>query len=366
MMTRKKQVKEKSTKKERSAVVKETKVKVAKKTARKLTAKREKTSQAAIVSKKRIKAKAKPRKIVKPESKPRVGPFSTAAVTKTKEAVYQVKPKVEKPSIQALPPEVEGKLLELDFPITVKDLAVKIQIKPSVLIKKLMEKGLMTGINQALEDQIAIEISRDFGFKIKKALGLEETMIDAHQKEDSPESLKPRPPVVTLMGHVDHGKTSLLDKVRKTRVAESEHGGITQHIGAYQVAVESELHGPGEKKIVFLDTPGHEAFTMMRARGAQVTDIVVLVIAADDGVMPQTIEAIDHAKEAKVPIIVAINKIDKPQANIDRVKKQLSQQGLTPEDWQGKTITVEVSAKTGQGIDEFTGIRDVRTKGKLR
>lgn len=351
MMTRKKEVKEKSTKKRRRAVVKETKAKLAKKTSRKPTTKREKAPP--LVSKKRIKAKARPHKIVKPQSKVEVEPLSTATVIKTKEAAYQIKPKVEEPSIQALPPEVEGKLLELDFPITVKDLAIKIQIKPSVLIKKLMERGLMMGINQILEDQIAIDISKNFGFKIKKALGLEEAIIDAHQREDSPESLKPRPPVVTLMGHVDHGKTSLLDKVRKARVAESEHGGITQHIGAYHVVAKSQLQGSEEKKIVFLDTPGHEAFTMMRARGAQVTDIVVLVIAADDGVMPQTIEAIDHAKEAKVPIIVAINKIDKPQANIDRVKKQLSQQGLTPEDWQGKTITVPVSAKTGQGIDEF-------------
>jgi translation initiation factor IF-2 len=225
-----------------------------------------------------------------------------------------------------------------------KDLAIKLQEKPSVLIKILMDMGVMAGINQVLAEQVAEKLGEKFGFKLKKAPDEEELLLRIHQEIDKPQILQARPPVVTFMGHVDHGKTSLLDAIRKSKVVESEHGGITQHIGAYRVVLP-------QGKITFLDTPGHEAFTAMRARGASITDIVVLVVAADDGVMPQTREAIDHARAAGVPIIVALNKIDKPQANIEWVKKQLSELNLTAEDWGGKTITVPVSAKTGEGID---------------
>ncbi len=236
--------------------------------------------------------------------------------------------------------------IELEFPISVKDLSVKLQIKPSRLIQELMQMDILATINQKLSQDDAIKISERFGFKAKPISDKEEQILHLHRQKDDPQSLRPRPPVVTLMGHVDHGKTSLLDIIRKTNVVDIEHGGITQHIGAYEVNLP-------KGKITFLDTPGHEAFTAMRSRGAHITDIVVLVVAADDGVMPQTVEAIDHARAAGVPIVVAINKIDRPQANVDRVKKQLSDLGLVPEDWQGKTITVGVSAKTGEGIEEL-------------
>ncbi|TAM35489.1 translation initiation factor IF-2, partial [bacterium] len=234
----------------------------------------------------------------------------------------------------------------LTLPITVKDLAIKLQEKPSVIIKHLMGMGIMAGINQSLDEAAAGKLCLKYNCAIKKAPDAEEIALQQHKEKDSSDKLKPRPPIVTFMGHVDHGKTSLLDAIRKTKVAEGEHGGITQHIGAYRVILP-------EGEITFLDTPGHEAFTAMRARGASITDIVVLVVAADDGIMPQTQEAIDHARAAGVSIIVAINKIDKPQADIDMVKKQLSGVGLTAEDWGGKTITVPVSAKTGAGIDNL-------------
>ena len=238
------------------------------------------------------------------------------------------------------------KELEFEFPVTVKDLAVKLQEKPSNIIKFLMEMKMMVGINQPLEERMVAKLCEKYNCKIKKAPDEEELALFVHKEEDNPQVLKARSPIVTFMGHVDHGKTSLLDAIRKSKVAELEHGGITQHIGAYRVKL---AHG----EITFLDTPGHEAFTAMRARGASVTDMVVLVVAADDGIMPQTQEAIDHAKAAGVPIIVALNKVDKPQANIDRVKKQLSELSLAAEDWGGKTITVPVSAKTGEGIDDL-------------
>jgi len=258
-------------------------------------------------------------------------------------------PKIEiKPEIKVAPvlPVVELKELELELPITVKDLAIRLQEKPSVIIKSLMDSRIMVGINQALDEAVATKICEKYHCKIKKALGVEEAALNLHHLKDAPKDLKPRSPIVTFMGHVDHGKTSLLDAIRKTKVAESEHGGITQHIGAYRVVL---AHG----EITFLDTPGHEAFTAMRSRGASITDIVVLVVAADDGIMPQTQEAIDHARAAGVSIIVAINKIDKPGADIDMVKKQLAKLDLNPEDWGGKTITVPVSAKTGEGIDNL-------------
>ena len=250
-----------------------------------------------------------------------------------------------------LPVEIEVKIapekeIELELPITVKDLAIRLQVKSSVLIKQLMGMGVMIGINQTLDEAVLNKLCLKYNFGIKKALNAEEMVLQEHQKIDQPKELKSRSPIVTFMGHVDHGKTSLLDAIRKTKVTEGEHGGITQHIGAYRVSL-------AQGEITFLDTPGHEAFTAMRARGARVTDIVVLVVAADDGIMPQTQEAIDHAKAAGVSIIVAINKIDKAQANLDTVKKQLAAVGLNPEDWGGKTITVAVSAKTGVGIDSL-------------
>jgi len=258
-----------------------------------------------------------------------------------KRVVPEVKREIPEVKAPAVP---ELKELELKLPINVKDLAIKLQEKPSILIKILMDMKMMVGINQVLDEKIVAAICEKFGFRIKKAPDEEELALQIHQRIDEPRELQPRPPIVTLMGHVDHGKTSLLDVIRKSKVAESEHGGITQHIGAYRVVLPN-----GE--ITFLDTPGHEAFTAMRARGASITDIVVLVVAADDGIMPQTQEAIDHARAAGVSIVVAVNKIDKPQANIDRVKKQLSEFNLTSEDWGGKTIVVPVSAKNGQGID---------------
>ena len=286
--------------------------------------------------------------VVKPEVKPVI---KQEVKSEPKPEVKPViKPEIKAEIKQEVKPQVKEtahlKELELKLPIIVKDLAIRLQEKPSVIIKMLLDMRIMAGINQALDEEAVAKVCEKFGFKIKLALGEEELALRIHQEIDKPQSLKPRPPIVTFMGHVDHGKTSLLDAVRKTKVAESEHGGITQHIGAYRVHLP---HGD----ITFLDTPGHEAFTAMRARGAKITDIVVLVVAADDGIMPQTKEAIDHARAAGVSIIIAVNKIDKPQADVDRVKKQLSEMDLLAEDWGGKTITVPVSAKNGTGIDNL-------------
>jgi translation initiation factor IF-2 len=298
----------------------------------------------------KVEHKVEPPKIVpkvepaihhKPEIK--VAPVAHAPKHEPK---VEVKPEVKPAPIVPAVPAVELKELELELPITVKDLAIKLQEKPSVIIKSLMDSRIMVGINQTLDEAVVAKICEKYRCKIRKALGVEELALNLHHSKDDPKDLKPRSPVVTFMGHVDHGKTSLLDAIRKTKVAESEHGGITQHIGAYRVVLP---HG----EITFLDTPGHEAFTAMRSRGASITDIVVLVVAADDGIMPQTQEAIDHAKAAGVSIIVAVNKIDKPGADVDMVKKQLAKLELNPEDWGGKTITVPVSAKTGEGIDNL-------------
>ncbi|MDD2703337.1 MAG: translation initiation factor IF-2 [Candidatus Omnitrophica bacterium] len=283
---------------------------------------------------------------------PPVSPVPAAqvsAVSSVTPAAKEEKPAVPAVSVVSAPVSAavsEAKELELEFPVVVKDLAVKLQEKPSILIKLLMGMGVMATINQALDEVAANKICGKYGFKIKQAPNQEELALVAHKQQDKPEELVMRAPIVTFMGHVDHGKTSLLDAIRKSKVVDSEFGGITQHIGAYRIAVS---HG----EITFLDTPGHEAFTAMRARGAKATDIVILVVAADDGIMPQTREAVDHARAAGVTIVVAINKIDKPQADLNRVKKQLAELNLAAEDWGGKTITVPVSAKTGEGIDDL-------------
>ena len=230
--------------------------------------------------------------------------------------------------------------------LTVGELAKKLYLEPSEIIKKLFLLGVMATINQDL-DKDAIElIAGEYGVEVEEEIKVDTTDLDVYFSEDNEEDLVERPSVVTIMGHVDHGKTTTLDAIRHTKVTAGEAGGITQHIGAYQV----EENG---KKITFLDTPGHAAFTTMRARGAKITDITILVVAADDGVMPQTIEAINHAKAAEVPIIVAVNKIDKPTANPDRVMQELTEHGLVPEAWGGDTIFVPISAKMGEGIDNL-------------
>jgi translation initiation factor IF-2 len=233
--------------------------------------------------------------------------------------------------------------------MNVAQVAEGLMISNAVMIKKLMQLGLMASINQVIDRDTIEVIALDEGFKVINEVITDLARYDEMEIKDSASDMKKRPPIVTVMGHVDHGKTTLLDAIRKSRVVEGEAGGITQHIGAYQVIRNGEA-------ITFIDTPGHAAFTEMRARGAKVTDIVVLVVAADDGVMPQTIEALDHAKAAKVPIVVAINKMDKPSANPDRVMTELSEQGLIPEAWGGKTPFVHVSALRKQGIDELLDV----------
>ena len=277
--------------------------------------------------------------------------------------LFGTKKKVETPA-SVVPKEIE--IMET---VSVSDLARKMNLKASEVIGKLMGMGMMVTITQSIDSDTATLLAAEYGCEVHLISLYDETVIES-EKDDGVELL-PRPPIVTVMGHVDHGKTKTLDAIRNANVAAGEAGGITQSIGAYSVKTD-------KGRITFLDTPGHEAFTMMRARGAQVTDIVVLVVAADDGVMPQTLEAISHAKEAKVPIIVAVNKVDKPEANPDRVKTQLSDHGLAPEEWGGDTQYVHISALKGQGIDdlldaillqaemlELTANHECRAEGKI-
>ena len=253
----------------------------------------------------------------------------------------------EKEQLRHIPKRAVLTSITIPESITVKDLAEALKKTSTEVIKKLMVYGIMATLNQEIDFDTATVVSEEFGVKTEKAVVIneEDILFDDNEQED-PEKLVTRPPVVVVMGHVDHGKTSLLDAIRSTHVIDSEAGGITQHIGAYTVKING-------RNITFLDTPGHEAFTAMRARGAQVTDVAILVVAADDGVMPQTIEAINHAKAANVSIIVAINKIDKPGANPDRVKQELTQHGLVSEEWGGDVICVNVSAKKRENIDQL-------------
>jgi len=291
---------------------------------------------------------------VPPRPAPGVGrrppaPADTRPRRKRKERKVSVPAMPAKPKPE-LPPVPEK--ISLSEAVTVKELAEKLNRKSKDVIAKLIGRGVLATINQPLEPDVAIDVAKEFGSEAAIQTFEEEAQAhavgsaDGAVPTDAPEDLRDRPPVVTVMGHVDHGKTSLLDSIRTTDVVAGESGGITQHIGAYQVEKK-------DRKITFLDTPGHEAFTLMRARGAQATDIVVLVVAADDGVKPQTLEAIDHARAADVPIVVAINKIDKPGSNPDRVKQQLADRELMVEEYGGQTVSCEVSAKKGTGIEDL-------------
>jgi translation initiation factor IF-2 len=283
--------------------------------------------------------KPRPRLVVEP-------PRPVAATTHAPDA--RTFPSRPAPVDVAPPAPPAPKILKVGEGMTPKELAEKMSATPSDVIKRLIKLGVLVTINTPIDPETIGKVAQQFGYTMEKA-SPEEMMEEGATDVESPDLLKPRAPVVTVMGHVDHGKTSLLDAIRHTNVIATEAGGITQHMGAYEV----EVPGHAVNRVVFLDTPGHEAFTAMRARGAQATDIVVLVVAADDGVMPQTIEAINHAKDAKVPILVAINKIDRPNADPNRIKQQLTEYGLLSEEWGGETIFVSVSAKRREGIENL-------------
>ncbi|MBI4179245.1 translation initiation factor IF-2 [bacterium] len=300
-----------------------------------------------------------------PAPPPKPAPQPPAPVKKpepAKAAPVAAAPKPQSPPAPVPAPAPKPvqplKKLSLPFPLRVVDLARAADKSVAEVVGKLMGLGMMVSANAPLDKDAAILIAQEYGFELELQEETEEAPVAeaAVEEIDDPKNLKPRPPVVVVMGHVDHGKTSLLDAIRKTRVAEGEFGGITQHIGAYRVDV-----GKG-KTITFLDTPGHEAFTAMRARGANVTDIAVLVVAADDGVMPQTVEAISHARAANVPIIVALNKIDKVEGDKQRVLKSVSDQGLVPEAWGGDTVVVEISALKGTGMPSLLEMIELRAE----
>ena len=285
---------------------------------------------------------------VKPAADEAPAPELPEAAVEVTAAAEVETPVAEAPEAEPQPAEVvkepEGPaVITVSDSVTVRDLSEKLGVKSKVLIKELFSRGVMATINRSLDRDTIQQLCDIFDAQVE-FVSEQEALVREEHVVERPEDVQARAPVVTVMGHVDHGKTSLLDAIRESRVAASEAGGITQHIGAYHVSVD-------DHKIVFLDTPGHEAFTLMRARGAQVTDIVVLVVAADDGVMPQTLEAMDHAKAADVPIVVAVNKMDRPDARPDRVKQQLADRGLTPEDWGGDTVMVEVSALAQTNLD---------------
>ena len=359
--TKKTSQKVKKTTKEKPSKTKAPKVKT--KAAKKTTKKSTTTVKTAKVAKTTRKPSTRDKvakklglKIVKHEEKPPEAK-KKPITTKDKPAISpkklvkkepEQKPPTELSEPAQLPTEVKEESFEIaQLPenIMIRDLAEKLSCSPNDVIKELMGLGVMTTINQSLSFEVASKVADQRGFEVE--LIKDKSAIDFEEEEkENPEDISPRPPIVTIMGHVDHGKTSLLDAIRKTNLTDAEAGGITQHIGAYRAKIKDQF-------ITFLDTPGHEAFTAMRARGAQVTDIVILVVAADDGIKPQTKEAIDHAHAGNVPILVAINKIDKPEAKPEEVKKQLAEVGLLPEDWGGQTMFTEVSAIQETGIEHL-------------
>ncbi|MFN3976350.1 MAG: translation initiation factor IF-2 [Aquificaceae bacterium] len=319
--------------------------------------------ESTVVKKEKVHEREKTRKVEEkrpfPPKTPSLPPMPPPREQKVEEKPQKPQPPKEKPSkgeeqiLKKLEQQIkkekreekeeEIKIVQIPEVITVRELAELMKVPPNQVMAELLKRGILATINQTVPSEVALQVAEALGFLAE----IKREEVKEEEEERVEEGGEPRPPVVVVMGHVDHGKTTLLDTIRKTRVAEKEKGGITQHIGA------SVVEMPDGRKITFLDTPGHEAFTSLRARGAQVTDIAVLVVAADDGVMPQTIEAINHAKAFNVPIIVAVNKIDKPGADPQRVRRELSELGLIPEEWGGDTIFVDVSAKTGQNVESL-------------
>jgi len=332
----------------KKAATSEKKSSTAKKTAKKETEKKSTENKEKTAQKKKETVKASDSKTKKEKNEPaaRKGK-KTAVEVKAEPETELPKEKKKKAAKKSAKKSVkeEKDILELSRYMTVRQLASKLKCKTKEVMAELQKRGINAGANQSVDLELVEEIAEEFGYVVE-FIDYEHEMLSELEKPDDPALLQPRIPVVTLMGHVDHGKTSLLDKIRSSHITDRESGGITQHIGAYQIQA-------GDKRITFLDTPGHEAFTMMRARGADVTDIVILVVAAEEGLKPQTIEAINHSKAAGVSIIVAVNKVDKPEANPDRVKQQLLEHDLVVEEYGGEVIGVEVSAKTGKGIDEL-------------